>query len=221
MKKIHFEKAAAEGLIKSRGQYIEYINRFSEELKIEGITLTNQILSEFQSQGLEYIARLLVTGAVEQYNNAGIQANSPLIMTLQQNSSVVAARFDQYRLPLQQYSSSAQVAPNAININDNGKAVFTKADEKEIIEAHTVYLAKEDEEIFAKMGEFTETLNEMAEYLKGKKVDPPLHECLGIAYTESPHLIDSNMKLQLRDDTFFLLNEKGAIEVNPAWFGNR
>lgn len=221
MKKLHIETAAANAVIESRKKFVELINALSEELKTEGITLTPEIVSGIISGGLSYLANLFVQSAVEQYKVAGIQVNSDLMATLKKNSNAVASdpRFTKLFIPLQQVPLKAGIGPDQVTIKD-GNAVFTKSEEREIIEAHTSYLKKEDVLLYEKLDSFVQSINEMSEYLKGK-VDLPLGECMRRAYQEKSFIIDANHKLQLRKDLPLIVDSDGSLVVNDSFFGAR
>ncbi len=216
MKKLHYEQSAAEAVIENRKAYVDQVNELGAELKIENIKLTNEILSEFQSRGVGYIAELLVTGAIEEFNKIGLVATSVIQANLNDHAHEIANRFDRFILPLREAGLAAGIGSDGVIIQD-GKAVFTEEEEKQIIEDHTVYLKEEDQELHDKLTQFAQVLNKMAGYL-AKKTNLSLLDCLQVITSESSFIIDSNMKRQIRDDTYFIVNEKGAFEMNPAFF---
>lgn len=216
MKKLHVEKVAAEAVIQNRKAYVSQVNEFAEELKIENIQLTNEILSEFQSRGTEYIAELLVAGAVGEFNKIGLVATSVVQANLNDHAYEIANRYDKFFVPLRENGQAAGIGPGHVVIQD-GKAIFTEVERKQIVEDHTVYLKEEDKELHDQLTQFAQVLNEMASYLE-KKTNLSLLDCLQVITSQSSFVIDSNMKRQIKDDTYFIVNEKGAFEMNPAFF---
>jgi len=218
-KAIYVEEKAAEAAIEARRKYIEAINALGSDLQKENIILTNEILTNFMSGGDEYLAGLLVSEAVGQYNKAGIQVNSLMMQGLQQNSRAVASGFNKHVMPITIASQGTGIGPDGVTLEE-GKAVFTKADEKQIMKEHTSFLKKEDEPLFERLRHFVASINAMDSELNAE-LGAPLSDCLRLAYTEAGRVTDANMQLRLRDDIPFVLDQDGNLEVNVAWFGAR
>jgi N-dimethylarginine dimethylaminohydrolase len=216
-KALYFEKEAAEGAIKARQKYVDEINKLSEALEKEGITLTNKILAAFLSRGVECIEELLVESTVRQYEKAGILVNSVMLSTLQQNASAVAFGFNPYYEPIRQAQHGAGISPDLVFINDQGRALFTDAERKEIEENFTVRLRKEDEELYKKLTELVQILNSADKELE-KAGEGSLLTTLKVILIENSKIMDYNQQLRLRSDVYLVLNQDGQIEVNPAYF---
>jgi hypothetical protein len=216
MKKIYFEKAASEAEIQKKQRYIDAINALSAELEIEGITLTNEILTNSVNEGTGFIGKLLVEGAVSQYEKAGIKVNSVLHATLQQNSYDVAARFEKLILPVRVTQQGVGHGPDLVNIIEE-KAVFTEAEKKAIEQKHTIHLKKEDEELFTQLERVAGVINTMEQKLY-EAGEMSLITNLEILATEPSFIVDANLQKQLRNDIPIMLDEAGAITVNPGYF---
>ena len=217
MKKILFNKAAAESEIKARQQCYEKINELSEELVLENVTLTNEILSKFMTGGSQYLAEMLVQQAVDQYNKAGMQVGSVIFSSLQQNASAIASRFSQYQEPIRSSLQRASISSEQVNINNKGRAVFSEAERRQIEEGNTVYLTKENEELYEMASKAAETLNQLDSQFKERGLD--FMWTLEQIMSGSSYEQDQHFNLFPRPDLFLIRNGEGQIEVGPVFFG--
>jgi hypothetical protein len=216
MKKIYFNSEACEADIKARQGFYSRINAFSKDLEAEGIVLTNDILGQFLSRGIPYLSELLVQAGAKQYERAGITVTSVILGGLDQAARAAASQFEKHLLPLQHAQHSAHISWNEANILDDGQAVFSDPEKKEIQKRHTVYLKKESEPLYEKLVQVAEYLNQCSEELKEENLD--LMETLKVIMNENSFVQDANMKLHPRGDIILLLNRQGKIEVNPVIF---
>jgi len=216
MKKIYYNQKAAEAAISHRQEFYDKINEFGAALQKEAITLTPEIVGEFLSKGPPYIASLLVQEAAKQYERAGIKVTSVILGGLDQASRATAAKFEKHVLPLRHAQHAAHISWAELTINENGEAVFTDTERKEIEKQFTVFLKKESEPLWEQLNQLADLLNQKQQDLKKDGID--LFKSLKVIMSENSYVGDENFTRHPREDICLLLNKESKVEANPVIF---
>lgn len=217
MKRIYFNEGACQASIRAREQFYARINEFGADLKKEGVVLTPEILGRFMNEGISCISALLAEAAVQQFERLDIKMTSVMRAGYYNEAQRIASEFQKHLLPLRQAQHNAHISWSEANILDDGHAVFSDPEKKEIEKKNTVFLKKESEPLYEKLVEIAGTINQAAEDLKKENLD--LFESLKIIMSENSYVQDENFKLHPRPDVCLLLNRENKIEVNPVIFG--
>lgn len=176
MRKLQFNEQAYNEELAARQVLVDSINELGRELKDEGVKFNSEILRDYmknriiespyrEGEKMTYTASILVDATL---SKVGRKAATKLFLRgLTDHAEVIAKELSIHRESISTNANQAGTVPESIPFNGD-KAAFTEKESELLQEKHTFYLRPEDEELYEKVEQFSESLAEMNLFLQGK-----------------------------------------------------
>jgi len=221
-RKLYIEQRMVDRTIATREKLIQKIREFSDHLKTEDITLTQEILHDFLQENYPAIQKLLIIETRKNLKKLKISGGL-VSRSMEDEARRIASGFEKHYKWILDAQADAHISFDQVTI-EKGIPVLTDKEKKEIEEQFTCYLEEEDQELYAKLDAFAKSYNQLFGYL-GKK-DLGLQTHLIIALTKNSHVMVEPGVYELRNDIFFMSGEaieaegdtQAKLQINPKYF---